>query len=170
MIDHRSWNMRDSALQALVMQQHRGLLARQQLQLLDIQQNVFKGNTLLTSGLTGTSTNNDDQYCSRTQRKHRARQRRLCLRLPQWLARRTWTLAAYQSQCSWTVELHTEVWRPFEAPALDFIRTGDITNVKKALATWDLSTWDSTWHPWEYLCPTTTLLGVSFSEQRLRRY
>ena len=150
--------MRDSTHQALALQQHRDLLALQQLQLDDIQQNVAKGNSLLTSRLTGVSTDGDDKRHTQVPRKHRAGQRRMRIRLPYWLTNQTWTLAAYHSQGSWTVELHPEVWRPFEAPALDFIRTGDIANVKKALDTGQLSIWDSTWHPW-YSSPMT-LLGV----------
>jgi hypothetical protein len=159
-IKYRSWNVRDSGAQMLAMQQHRNMLALQQLQLDDIQQNVSRGNSLLTSRLAGISKSDNDVHCTRVQKNHRARQRRMYLRLPQWLAERTWTIAAYQSQGSWTVEIQPEVWRPFETPALDFIRTGDIVNVRRALTTGELSIWDSTWHPWESLCPSATLLEV----------
>jgi hypothetical protein len=154
--------MRDSAHQALALQQHRDLLAVQQLQLDDIQHNVTKGNSLLTSQLTGVSTDGDDKRHTKVPRKHGAGQRRMRIRLPYWLTNRTWTLAAYHSQGSWTVELHPEVWRPFEAPALDFIRTGDIANVKKALDTGQLSIWDSTRHPWEFLPSMNLLEGSIF--------
>jgi hypothetical protein len=152
--------MRDSAHQALALQQHRDLLALQQLQLENIQQNVAKGNSLLTSRLTNVSTAGDDTRYAHVAGKHRTGQRKFGLRLPQWFTNRTWTLAAYHSQGSWTVELHPEVWRPFETPAFDLIRTGDIANVKKALDTGQLSIWDSTCGPRESWSPMT-LLGVS---------
>lgn len=69
------------------------------------------------------------------------------LRLPRWLANRTWTIASFLSQGSFTVEISSEVWRPFESPALDFIRLGDVAGVRKSLATGELSIRDSTWHP-----------------------
>jgi hypothetical protein len=152
--------MRDSAHQALALQQHRDLLALQQLQLDDIQQNVVKGNSLLKSGLTGVSTGGGDKRHAQIPRKHHTGQRRMRLRLPQFLTDRAWTLAAYHSQGSWTVEIHPEVLRPFETPALDFIRTGDIGKVKKALDTGQLSIWDTACHPWREKAPLT-LLGVS---------
>ena len=161
--DYRAWNMRDSTNQALDLQQHRDLLVLQQLQLNDIQQKVSKGNSLLTSRLTAVSTNGGDNRHAQVPRKDRTGQRRMRLRLPQFLTDRTWTLAAYHSQGSWTFEIHPEVWRPFESPALDFIRIGDIANVKKALDTGQLSIWDSTWHPWDFQFPTT-LLGVIMSD------
>ena len=131
--------MRDSAHQALVLQQHCDLLALQKLQLNDIQQNVAKGNSLLTSGLTGISTGGDDNRHVQVSGKRRAGQRKLHLRLPQFLTNRTWTLAAYHSQGSWTMEIHPEYLRPFETPAFDLIRSGDIAGVKKALDTGQLS-------------------------------
>jgi hypothetical protein len=155
--------MRDSAHQALALQQHRDLLALQQLQLENIQQNVAKGNSLLTTRLTNVSTAGDDTHHAHVARKHRGGQRRLRLPLPQFLTDRTWTLAVYHSHGSWTVELHPEVWRPFEAPALDYIRTGDIANVKKALDTGQLSIWDSTRHPWKFL-PSMNLLDGSICD------
>ena len=61
------------------------------------------------------------------------------------------------------MEIHPAVWRSFETPALDFIWTGDIVNLKKVLATGGLSIWDSIPLPWSP--GTTTLLGVSTYEQ-----
>lgn len=156
--------MRDSTNQARALQQHRDLFVLQQLQLDDIQQKVTSANSLLTSRLTSVSTDGHDKNHAQLPRKHRTGQRKLSLRLPQFLTTRTWTLAAYHSQGSWTLEIHPEVWRPFESPALDFIRTGDITNVKKALDAEQLSVWDSTRHPSDTRFPTT-LLGVSMRDQ-----
>jgi len=161
--NYRSWNMRDSTQQALALQQHRDLLALQQLQLDGIQQNVARGNSLLASRLTGVSSVSLDTRCPQTPREFRAGQRRIGLRLPLWLTTRTWTLAAYHSQGAWTAEIHPEIQRAFETPALDFIRTGDIVNVKKALDTGQLSIWDSTWHPWVHQYPVN-LLGVIICE------
>lgn len=155
--------MRDSTNQAVALQQHRDLLVLQQLQLNDIQQKVASANSLLTSRLTSVSTDGDDKRHAQLPRKHRTGHRKLSLRLPQFLTTRTWTLAAYHSQGSWTMEIQPEVWRPFESPALDFIRTGDITNIKKALDAGQLSVWDSTRHPSDSRFPTT-LLGVSWRD------
>ena len=166
-IKYRSWNVRDSAAQMLAMQQHSDLLALQQLQLDDIQQNISKGNSLLTSRLAGISTIHDNPHYARVQRKHRARQRRMYLRLPQWLTDRTWTLSTYQSQGSWTVEIHPEVWRPFETPALEFIRLGDIGNLQKSLAAGELSIWDTTSCPWDFPGNSMTLLGVCIADKFL---
>ena len=152
--------MRYSANQALALQQHRDLLAVQQLQLNNIEQKVAKGNSILISQLTDVSPIIDDTRYAQAPSKRRASQRKIFLRLPRFLADRTWTVAAYYSQGSWTAEIHPEILRPFETPALDFIRTGDIANVKKALDTGQLSIWDSTWHPWSTWSPVN-LLGVS---------
>jgi hypothetical protein len=152
--------MRYSSNQALALQQHHDLLSLQQLQLNDIAQEVAKGNSLLTSLLTGVSPSIDDTRYAQAPTKRRASQRKILLRLPRFLTDRTWTIAAYYSQGSWTAEICPEFLRPFETPALDFIRTGDIANVKKALDTGQLSVWDSTWHPWNSLSPMS-LLGVS---------
>ena len=158
--------MRYSANQALALQEHRDLLALQQLQLNNISQKVAKGNSLLTSRPTDVSPIIGDARRTQTSKKHRAGQRIMRLRLPQFLRDRTWTLAAYHSQGSWTVEIHPEVLRPFETPALDFIRTGDLAKVKEALHTGQLSLWDATFHPWGITFPLT-LLGASTSSLRL---
>lgn len=158
----RFWNMRHSTNQALALQQYRDLLVLQQLQLNDIQQKVAKGDSLLTSRLTNIPTVGVDTNGAQAPKKRRAGQRKLRLRLPRFLTNRTWTLAAYHSQGSWTVEIHPEFWRPFETPALDLIRIGDVASVKKALDTGQLSIWDSTCHPWRQKV-SLTLLGVRFS-------
>ena len=158
--------MRYSADQALALQQHRDLLSLQQLQLNDIAQEVGKGNSLLTSRLTDVSPIIGDARRTQTSKKYRAGQRIMRLRLPQFLRDRTWTLAAYHSQGSWTVEIHPEFLRSFDTPALDYIRTGDLANVKEALHTGRLSLWDSTFHPWRQDF-SLTLLGVSTSSGQL---
>jgi len=155
--------MRYSANQALALQQHRDLLALQQLQLNSIEQKVAKGNSLLTSRLTDVSPFTDDTRYAQAPAKRRASQWKMLLRMPRFLTGRTWTVAAYYSQGSWTAEIRPEVSRPFETPALDLIRTGDISNVKKALETVQLSIWDTTWHPW-ISTSSVTLLGVSICE------
>jgi hypothetical protein len=152
--------MRDSTNQALALQQHSDLLALQQLQLDNIQQKVAKGNSLLTAQFTSVRIDGYNETHAQAPKKRRAGQRKMRLRLPRFLTDRTWTLAAYHSHGSWTMEIHPEFWRPFETPALDLIRTGDIANVKKALDTGQLSIWDSTWHPYGHLF-SMTLLDVS---------
>jgi len=154
--------MRDSANQLLALQQHCDLLALQQMQLDGIQQKVVKGNLLLTSRLTDVSPITDDTRRAQTHTKHHAKQRFMRLRFPHFIRDRTWTLAAYHSQGSWTVEIHPENLRSFDTPTLDFIRIGDLAKVKEALHTGQLSLWDSTFHPWNTTFPLT-LLGASTS-------
>ena len=139
--------MRDAARQALAFQHQCNLLAVQQLQLDDIQQNVSKGNSLLTSRLLNSSEGDAGTHRARGRRKQHVGQRVMFLRLPRWLANRTWTIASFLSQGSFTVEISSEIWRPFESSALDFVRLGDVAGVRKTLATGELSIWDSTWHP-----------------------
>jgi hypothetical protein len=158
--------MRDSSNQALALHQHSDLLALQQLQLDVIQQSVAKGNSLLKSRITSVSTDDGNRFQAQRPRRQRAGQRRIRLRLPQFLTDRTWTIAAYHSQGSWTMEIHPEFLRPFETPALDLIRTGDLVGVKKALDTGQVSIRDSTWHSWGSPA-SATLLEVSLCDEFL---
>lgn len=158
--------MRDSANQLLAFQQHYDLLALQQKQLDDIQQKVVKGNFLLTSRLTDISPITDDTRRAQAPTKTHTKQRFMRLRLPHFIRDRTWTLAAYHSLGSWTVEIHPENLRSFDTPALDFIRIGDLAKVKEALHTGQLSLWDATYHPWSTTFPLT-LLGASTSSLQL---
>jgi hypothetical protein len=160
MTNYRSWNMRDSSHQTLALQHQRDLLALQQLQIDDIQHKVAKGISLLTSQPTGVSTDGSGKFQAQGPRSQRTGKWRIHLRLPQFLTDRTWTIATYHSQGSWSMEIHPECLRPFETPALDLIRAGDIVGVKKAIDTGQLSIWDSTWHPSYFQFPAT-LLGVS---------
>lgn len=142
----RSWNMRNSTSQALALQQQCGMLALQQLQLNDLQQSISRGN-ILASQPTGVPVDSRDTPGAQGPRKHHAGHRKLRLRLPQWLISQTWTFAVSQSHGSWALELRPRSWRPFETLALDCLRTGDMTMMKKSLATGDLSIWDSIQHP-----------------------
>jgi hypothetical protein len=106
----RSWNMRNSANQALALQRQSEVLALQQLQLEGIQQNLSRRNALLAAHATIIPTNgvntrivkNQTQRCSLQRKKDS-----ICLRLPlsQWLTSRTWMFSARQSQGSWTLNI-----------------------------------------------------------------
>lgn len=160
----RSWNMRNSANQALALQRHNDLLAMQQLQLSVIQQDVSFGNALIVSQGTGLGAINPDIQSAQSSRQQPTRQRkhdlfRLRLPLPYWLSSRTWTLAASHSQGSWTMALRPVNRRPFASTtAFDCIRTGDLASLQQFLDTGELSMWDVTKVPSRNR--ELTLLGV----------
>lgn len=128
--------------QALALQQNSDLLALQRLQLHDIQQNISHGNALASLQLTDSSGDGREIYAARVTHRRRSHRRTFCLPLPRWLTNRTWMFAVSQSQQSWTMEIHPVNRRPWESPAFDCIRVGDLAALQKALDTGELSTSD----------------------------
>lgn len=156
--------MRASTRQALHLQHHNDLLALQQSQLDNIQQNFSNGNTVMISQSADPSNCGQNSRSIQSSKKHGTRQKkhesfRVQFPIPQWLTSRTWTLATYQSQGSWGLEIRPVFRRPPDTDALDCIRTGDIAALQRFLDTGELSMWDVTQAPFYYK-DHVTLLGV----------
>jgi len=172
--------MRNAAAHASTLQSYGGVLAMQQTQLGNLQQDVSDGNARLYDQLEDlkghrkaskgshpfrepqdnvTRASNKRYFNSRSRISMRFR-----LPLLAWLSGRTWQIAVSQSQASWTLQVHPMNYRPGDSPVFRYVQEGDVAAVRALLSAGELSVWDLSTD--EEFSRHTSLLGVSISHGR----
>lgn len=172
--------MRNAAAHASTLQSYGDVLAMQQMQLGNLQQDVSDGNARLYDQLEDLKDHRKASKGSHPYRESqdsvtRASNKRyfnsrstssMRFRLPMlaWLSGRTWQIAVSQSQASWTLQVHPINYRPDDSLVFRYVQKGDVAAVRALLSAGELSVWDFSTDEFSH---HTSLLGVSISHGRI---